>query len=123
MIADPPTQTRDFIVTDIPLRDYFEARLAALEHHIKVAAAAMEKRLDAMNEIREQLRDQAATFMPRSEYNIHHEKLVEDVRDLRESKAQLEGKASQKSVNVTLVISIFGLILALISVIERLLHP
>lgn len=58
----------------VSLRDYFDVRLlsverstelalANVEHATKLAADSLEKRLDSMNEFRDQLKTQAGTFL------------------------------------------------------------
>jgi hypothetical protein len=57
--------------------------LASAERAVSKADAATEKRFDGQNEFRDQLRDQAATFMPRAEYDRAHNDLVERVDQMR----------------------------------------
>jgi len=73
----------------------------------------MEKRLDGMNEFRDTLKDQSGSFLTKSEFYTYRNKLDEDIRSLRESRAEIAGKASQTSVNIALLISIVGLILSI----------
>lgn len=83
----------------VSLFDYVESRFKATEKATKLAYALLEKRLEGMNEFRAALRDQANQFMYRNEHGVVHEHLDADIRILRESKALLEGKASQESVD------------------------
>ena len=98
----------------VSLKEYFEVRLNAISTSTKLAAESLEKRLENMNEFRELVNDQQKTFLTKSEYDIHHGTLVNDIRVLRESKALLEGKASQNSVYLAYLISALGLIIAII---------
>jgi len=50
---------------------------------VNVALNSMEKRLDAMNEFRATLKDQAGTFMPRAEFMASHASLASGLDDLR----------------------------------------
>lgn len=142
---------------NITLKEYFESKISELESQFNikisalekatiVAATAMEKRLEGMNEFRDQLRDQTGTFVTRPEYDQQMlrtgddlkslsdikaqfigrpehvgmlVKLNEDIRVLRESKANLEGKASQSSVNIAMVVAIIGIVLSLVSIVSR----
>lgn len=61
------------------LRDETKASFVSLEKVTGKAEAGMEKRLDQMNEFRNQLKDQAATFISRTEYTTQHEALAEKV--------------------------------------------
>jgi hypothetical protein len=47
-----------------------------------VDRASLDKRLDAVNEFRAQLRDQAATFVTRNEYVTAHEAMANDIKRL-----------------------------------------
>jgi cation diffusion facilitator CzcD-associated flavoprotein CzcO len=54
-----------------------QAALQAAKEAVIKAELAAEKRFDAQNEFREQLKDQAATFMPRAEYSLQYQSLIE----------------------------------------------
>jgi hypothetical protein len=53
--------------------------MTAADKAIVKAETATEKRFDSVNEFRQTLSDQAAQFMPRTEYRISHEALSEKV--------------------------------------------
>lgn len=68
--------------------DRTKERFALMEKNINVAMTASdkavtkaetatEKRFESVNEFRETLRDQAATLMPRAEYDVQHKALEE----------------------------------------------
>ena len=103
----------------ITLKEYFEVRVTALEKATTLAAEQMDKRLEGMNEFRGQLKDQGATFLTRNEYAIAHEKLCDDIKLLREFRAQLEGKASQQAVILAMIISVIGIILSIVSLVKE----
>jgi hypothetical protein len=105
-------------MNEITLREYVDIKVSAIETSTRLAYNSMEKRLEGMNEFRNQLRDQNSTFITKAEYSAHMNKLEEDIRMLRESKALLEGKASQTSVNIALGISIVGLILTVLNIVK-----
>ena len=106
----------------VTLKEYFDSRLQSIEDAIGVARLAMETRLAGMNEFRESLRDQTNRSMSREEYQAAHDRVKEDIQSLRESRAELAGKASQMSVNISLLISILGLVTSLVSVTLLLIH-
>lgn len=111
----------------IPIKELFDAKLAALEKSIAVAANLMDTRLHAMNEFRLQLRDQTLTFLTKNEHQIMVDSLhkdikfiTDDIRVLRDLKSLLEGKASQKSVNLALLFSILGTVLGILAIVAVL---
>jgi hypothetical protein len=53
-------------------------------------------------------------MMPRGEYDSKHEKIVADIESLKISRAEVEGKASQKSVNLAFLIAVTSLLLGII---------
>jgi len=108
--------------TSVSWKEYVDIRLAANEQAVELAREILMQRLETMNQIREQLRDQAQTFIPRSEFTIMCKKTDDDIRSLRESRAELAGKASQKDVDRSTAIAIFGLILGIVGLAISFLH-
>ena len=124
--------------TKVPLRDYLEhqiqavgnkveaservvlSKLDAMEVATTLSRENLEQRLDAMNEWRQQSKDREREFLSRAEYAAYHDRVVDDVRSLRESRAEISGKASQKSVNITQGIALAALAGTLINVALRL---
>ena len=102
-------------MSDISLKEYFEQRFETLEKDMNKASQQMDKRLEGMNEFRSALKDQAGKFLTKDEFMIQHQRVVDDIRVLRESKATLEGKASQTSVFIAYAIALIGLIVGIIS--------
>lgn len=105
---------------DIPLKDHLDQRIADLKENItqrfddrdKAVSAALtanDSRLDVMNEFRQTISDQASMFVTRDEM----ERDRADIRELRESRALLAGKASGTSVIIGYGISFAALALAL----------
>jgi len=99
----------------------FDTKLLAIDKALNVASVTMDKRLDGMNEFRDTLRDQAARFITRDEVKKENERIETDLRFLRESRAILEGKASQKLAYITLVATIVSFMLALTGIIANVL--
>ncbi len=107
-----------------------EKRFAVLEERItnhvqstkdalNVALSAMEKRLEGMNEFRQTLSDQTKTFVTFDMYESKHEQLVLDIKELREWRANQQGKASQTSLIITLIISVTGVLLSIVDIIIK----
>lgn len=128
----------------VTLRDYIDTRIDAIEKAISVAYRSMESRLEGMNEFRNTLKDQNLSFITKAEYQLAHDRLVEEIKTTRDqiarlltrtehdasftrvseqikslelSRAELQGKASQSSVNIAYGISIVGLLVGIIGII------
>ena len=93
----------------ISLHEYFEMRFRNMEIATDKAYQSMERRLESMNEFRAQLKDQNAQFVTKEE----HQRILDDIQILRESRAELAGKASQKSVNAALMFSLVSVFFGL----------
>ena len=102
---------------NITWRDYVDTRLSALERAGELERKNLEHRLDSMNAIRDQLRDQADSFVTNVEHDAvcdRLERIDRDIRELRESRAELAGKASQTSVLISYILAIVSLIMAIV---------
>jgi predicted phage gp36 major capsid-like protein len=111
-------------------KELAEQRFRAIEVSTKEAKGDMSQRLESMNEFRTQLKEQASHFITRIEYD----KMIEDIRELRESRAELSGKASVASVlgvsdaasqaassanNAKLIAILTGILAALLSILLK----
>ena len=94
-----------------------EAQIESFDKALNLAREQLEKRLEGMNEFRQSLKDQNSTFVTKTEHSF----ICQDVRDLRENKARMEGKADQKSVMQVMIISIVSLFISIINFILRML--
>jgi len=112
-------------------RAYFESRLSNIEGNIDTATAALDKRLDGMNEIRGTMKDQQAQTPTRTEVNGQIKALRDEfylqlspvnqvAEDAKKFMAVAQGKASQSSVTVVTIISVSGLLIGLIGIALRL---
>ena len=102
------------------LKEYVNIRFEA-ENNARVSAYnSMEKRLEGMNEFRRTIEDQGSRMITRAEHQETHNALNEDIRSLRESRAEINGKASQTSMLAALLIATLGVILSGLSFIIRL---
>ena len=57
----------------VSLKEFITDKFETLEKTTEFARQSMEKRLDQMNEFRQQLKDQNASFITRIEYEAKHE--------------------------------------------------
>ena len=103
------------------LEKYFETKFTALEKATTLAANTMDKRLDTMNELRSQLKDERLDYTQKTEIEPVISRMGKDIHELQLSRAELAGKASQKSVNVIQLIAVLGLVLALINILMTLM--
>ena len=71
---------------EVTLRDYLEAKLHATERALDLSRAELERRLESMNEFREQLRCQAATFLTRQEFEAKYLLLIEKMESAAKGK-------------------------------------
>lgn len=101
------------------LREFLIHQLQNIKEQTNDRSVSMEKRLEGMNEIRNAMKDQASRLLDRKEFESYKEAADKDIRMLRESKAELGGKADQSSVTRIFVVSIIGTV---ISVIMLLVH-
>jgi SUMO ligase MMS21 Smc5/6 complex component len=100
----------------ITLKEFVLDKIASLEKATAIALAANEKRLDSMNEIRGQMKDQTATYVTKATYDGFKETINNSIADLRESRAELKGRASQSSVTIGYILTI---ILFLINIVLK----
>lgn len=107
------------------MKKYFEEKIAKVDEvnrlrfdsivtSTQLAKELMETRLKGMDEVKENLKDANNTYLTRNEFNIQHDKLNDDIRILRESKANLEGKASMSSVYLAYIIAGLSLMISII---------
>jgi hypothetical protein len=99
---------KSLINSHVSLKKYVNKMFSILEKNTDSKTTALEKVTEA----------KAASL------NIQHQQLIKDVAILRESKANLEGKASQESVNKitetanrSRIIAIIGIIIGIIGII------
>ena len=93
----------------VSLKEHLNSRLCALEKAVDVAKKEMDRRLEGMNHLESKLN----VYMTKESYETKHELIQRQVDELRIAKAVLDGKASQQSVNVAMIVSIISLLLTL----------
>ena len=115
---------------NVSLCDYVDGRFKEIEKRLTYQLNAMERatdvaleehnrRLAGMNEFREQLNDQADTFSTRSECHLLHDRLDNDIRELREWRASMMSVASLKAVYFAWGLSLLALLIALYNVLAK----
>jgi chromosome segregation ATPase len=109
----------DDLEPDIEKLEVTKAEVAAIRESTTLAKENVDMRLATMNEFRGQLKDQTATFVSRGELQPRFDRTDEDIRLLRESRAELIGKASQSSVIIAYLIAIVGIAISIIGMFAR----
>lgn len=104
-------------ITELEKRLTLQSDAAKLA--VTLAANDLRTRLEAMNEFRNALKDQAAQFVTRTEVDLHNQRFEDELRTLREFKAVLDAKASQRSLGISMLLSIVGLFFSLIALVFK----
>ena len=99
--------------TLVSLREYLEARIAAVEAGIVAAKESADMRLEGMNQFRQQIERERSFYVPRGEYQIARDGLEKAVHEQQLKWSNLEGKASQSSVFGAYVAAGIGWVLAI----------
>jgi len=106
---------------DVSLKEYVDLRFAENQRSIEKAERTMNSRLEGMNEFRATLKDQASRFLTREEVMLMLKPLekssdehAKDIKSLELTRAELAGKASQKSVYIAWVLSVIGIVISVI---------
>ena len=115
MVARQEDKFRDGNGREISMRDYVDLRFSVIENGIDVERAAMERRLDGMNEFREALRDTSQKHVTKDEFTIVRNQFDNDIRTLRDFRAEMQGKASQSAVIVAYVLLIGNLFISVVT--------
>jgi len=86
-------------------------RFESIEMAVKVANTAMERRLEALNELRGAMVDQQSKFFSREEYAARHETLVNSIDELKLTIGRSQGRF--EGVKMTWAV-IMGILMAAI---------
>ena len=99
------------------VKDTTAATATALDKSTSASLSVLEKRLESMNEFRASLSDQTRNYFTKGEHDAYQKLVETDLRVLRESRAELSGKASQSSMNVTFILALVGALTGLVALI------
>ena len=117
---------KEFVMSYIDTcRDLHLNRLTSLEEKIVLnlklnelalekAEQKLEERLKGMNQFREDLREQAMTFVTHKDLDTVTEKVNIDIRYLREYAARLNGKASAMSVIGAYTLAVISILVSIV---------
>ena len=108
-----PRDDRNFSQDDgVSLLKYLESKLDAMDKALMLAREIMENRLEGLNNLRDEHRTFAGTYLPKAEFTIQHDRVMADIQSLRESRAELQGKASMVHVLVVAVVAVISLVVS-----------
>jgi SUMO ligase MMS21 Smc5/6 complex component len=99
----------------ISIKEYIDMRFHETEKAHQNEQIALNHRLEVMNQIRNQLNDQAHTFLTRAEYEAKHEAIANKISDLETFKAVVNSKANQSAVFIAYLFSAASMIISLIA--------
>jgi hypothetical protein len=133
MVAAPAPTVETLAVALKGLRDLLDERFAAQLEALRRSDTQVAAAQAAANEWRGAMNDLAARLLPRSEYDIHHADLADQLERLRKDSGQkledltgrlatLEGKSSGIGYAVAIAISSGAMLVALIDIGQRMLH-
>ncbi len=103
----------NFVNQLLSIERQVNTQITSLKDATTLAKFEMDKRLEGMNEFRNQLKDQANMYFTKSEHEQFGKRIEDDIRSLRESRATLEGKASQNSVLIAYAIAGFSMVISI----------
>ena len=106
---------------EITLREYIESRLDSLHNMMRDNFKSLEQRLDGMNRFREQLNRQAETFVTREAKDKCREGMYIELNKLNTWKSNMEGMATQRSVNFAIFVALSGFIAGVSTLLIQLL--
>ncbi len=91
--------------------------IAASSEAIRKAELAMEKRFDSVNEFRAQLGDQARTFMPRSEFEVAQNALMERLVKIEGAIAAQASTKTGATAGWMFAVGVVGFVMIITSII------
>ena len=103
--------------TIVSLKEYIDLHFNLVDKALTKAESSMDKRLDRMNEIREQLDDQARTFITKNEVDLRLSSIQEKIDYLIRCQSENKGeKTGKKDMTATILagIAILGFVINLI---------
>jgi len=93
-------------------------KLEEAEKALNMARQTLERRLEGMNEFRAQLKEQAGTFIIRSEFMATMERWDREIKNLNRAKDLVEGKASVTSVYLALLVGLLSIFISIINLLK-----
>lgn len=98
-------------IGDVTLREYFDQRIAEQEKVVTATKLEIDRRLEGMNKVHEQL----TSFVSKDEYTSFKVDVEKCLIELRQFRDNMQGKASQTALLFTLILSVAALIVSIIN--------
>jgi uncharacterized membrane protein len=92
------------------LEKRFDLHIAYQEKSVDKASSELRERLARMNELREQLDDQVATFLPRIEFDVHNRAIIARVDRIADQVSNMVGRWWVIGILGTAIGAIVGLL-------------
>lgn len=114
----------------ITLKEYVDLRFDQSQMALILAERTLKTHLDQLNEFKEALQQQTNNYATKneldlkldrwiSEYRTAHEAVCRDIENLEKFQTVIETKASQSQVNIALLISVVGTIIAILGLVTK----
>lgn len=84
---------------------------------LKTALAALDKRLEGMNEFRQSLNDQNQLFLTRNEFDTNHQSLIDKIDAVTIRVAAMEGQSKGNNQAWGYIVGFVGLVIGIATVI------
>ncbi len=93
-------------MSDVPLKEHIEVRLAAMKEAVDKAEKTLNQRLEGMNEFRDTLKDQASRLATKDEVGLMLKRVEALELTNSETLGRTKGIAILWAIGVSLVISL-----------------
>jgi len=97
----------------VTLRDLMEEKFRAIQREDNLLRVTLDAKFEAANQWRDESKMRAMEYVTRAEFTQVLDHIREDVRFLRESRAEQGGKASATSVWINLLLTLAAIALSL----------
>ncbi len=104
------------------LKEYVDSRIADQDKAVLTANMANDKRLDSVNEFRNQLNDQTRTFLTRNEFSAQHESLQKQITALTNRINLMAGRSTGISTSWSVIAAAIGAGAAIVTMIYFISH-
>ena len=110
-------------MTQVTWRDYVDARLESMDRAICKAEEQLRDRLETMNEVRDQLRDQASTFATRESVELIRSQVAKELATIANRISELEKGRANDQGRQWMLWALMGVGLTALNIALRFLVP